>query len=130
MKLKQILVNLAIIVFFLAVAVFCYSEGKARNMLIENQSFSYEGKTYDAFEAIEVTVDGKEPPLFLLEGDRGSVNLIGKSHVVVVEVLDENDKVIKTYRVPFKSGELKGKIINVVPLVMEKLPGWSSELKQ
>lgn len=119
-----------LIVFFAALAAYSYNEGKARIILIDNIAFSSEGKNYEAFAAIQVIVDGKEPSLFLLEGDRGAANLIGKAHVLAVEELDENDRVIKTYRVSFKSSELKGNVINVVPLVRGKLPGWSYALEQ
>lgn len=125
MKPRQIVVDLLIVVFLAGVAVYCYNIGKAYDLFVDNASFTHDGVTYDAFEAIQVRVDDMETPLFLLEGDRGAATVNGRSHVVIVEELDENDNVSKTHRIPFKSSELKGRVINVVPLVHGKLPGWS-----
>lgn len=128
MKPRQILVNLLIIVAMTALALFCYSNGKASVIFVENIPFDHEGVTYEAFDAIQVTADGSDSPLFLLEGDRGTIVIVGRSHVLVIEELDDNDNVTETHRVNFKSSDLKGPVINVVPLVHGKLPGWSYPL--
>ncbi len=128
MKQRQILVNLLIIVAMVALAMFCYANGKANIVFVENLPFDHEGATYEALEAIQVTADDSGSPLFLLAGDRGAVTLIGTSHVLVIEELDDNDNVIGTHKVNFKSSDLKGPVINVVPLIHGKFPGWSYPL--
>ena len=128
MKQRQILVNLLLIIAMVALAMFCYTNGKANIVFIENIPFDHEGVTYEAMEAIQVTVDGSDSPLFLLAGDRGQVALVGRAHVLMIEELDEEDNITGTHTINFKSRELKGNVVNVVPLIHDKLPGWSYPL--
>lgn len=125
MKLKQIMVNFLIVAAMTALAFFCYANGKANIIFVENSPFDHEGVTYEAFEAVQVTADGSESPLFLLAGDRGTVTLIGTSHALLIEELDENDNITAKHSINFKNRELKGNIVNIVPLVNGKFPGWS-----
>ena len=128
MKTKQILVNILIVAAMTVLAFFCYTTGKANIIFVENIPFEHEGATYDAFEAIQVTADGTGSPLFLLAGDRGRIALVGKSHVLVIEELDENDNITGTHSINFKNSEMKGNVVNVVPMIHGKFPGWSYPL--
>lgn len=128
MKPRQILVNLLIVAAMTALAFFCYTTGKAKIIFIENAPFDHEGTTYEAYEAIQVTTDDTGSPLFLLPGDRGKASLVGQAHVLVIEELDENDNITGTHSVSFKNHELKGNVVNVVPLINGKFPGWSYPL--
>jgi hypothetical protein len=128
MKQRQILVNLLVIVAMVALAMFCYTNGKANIVFIENMPFDHEGVTYEPFEAIQVTADGTGSPLFLLAGDRGEATLVGRAHILIIEELDENDNIIGTHTINFKSRDLKGNVVNVVPLIHGKFPGWSYPL--
>ncbi len=128
MKQRQILVNLLIFVAMVALAIFCYTNGKANIVFVENIPFNHEGVTYEAFEAIQVSVDDTAPPLFLLAGDRGTVAMAGRNHVLVIEELDENDNITGTHSISFKNREMKGNVVNVVPLIHGKFPGWSYQL--
>ncbi|PIE54571.1 MAG: hypothetical protein CSA35_05195 [Dethiosulfovibrio peptidovorans] len=129
MRSRQIFVDVLIVACLVGVAVFCYNQGKAYDVLIDNRKFVHEGQAYPAFEAVEVFVDDEDgEPMYLVDGDRGAITIAGQTHVIVVKELDKNDQVTKTYRVTFKNKELKGRVINVVPLVRDKLPGWSYTL--
>ena len=128
MKPRQILVNLAIITLMAVVAFISYMNGKTSMIYVENLPFETESVTYPAFEAATVGMEGGSPPLFLEEGDRDVLTIVGRSHVLLIEELDSNDNVVNTYRVTFKNSELKGKVVNIVPLSHGKLPGWSYPL--
>jgi hypothetical protein len=128
MKTKQILVNIAIIAVLTAVAFFCYTKGKASIIYVENLPFEFEGKLYPAFEAVDVGTGHSSTSIYLMEGDRDVLSIVGKSHVLVIEEFDENDNIVQTYRIKFKSSELKGQVINIVPLANGKIPGWSYPL--
>ncbi len=130
MKARQILVNIIIVVALVALAKFCYDEGKAHDLLIDNVAYSRDGVDYEAFEAVNVRVDEIGEPLYLVDGDRGVVTVPGRKHVIVVEELDDNDKAFKTHKVSFTNKELEGQVINIVPLVRDKLPGWSYPAKK
>lgn len=129
MKPRQIVVNILLLAAFAGLGVYCYNEGKAYDILIDNAAFTHEGTTYEAYEAILVTVDGEGEPLYLVEGDRGAATIAGKKHVLLVEELDIDDNVVKSHKLSFKNKELKGNVVNVVPLANGKLPGWSYPLK-
>lgn len=128
MRPRQILVNVLIVAAMTVLAFFCYANGKANIIFVENIPFDNDGVTYEAFEAIQITADGTGSPLFLLAGDRGAVTLVGRTHVLVIDELDENDNIIGTHRMNFKNREMKGNIVNVVPLIHGKFPGWSYPL--
>ncbi|HOC81961.1 MAG: hypothetical protein BWY01_01704 [Synergistetes bacterium ADurb.Bin155] len=128
MKPRQILVNLAIITLMAVVAFISYMNGKTSMIYVENLPFETEAATYPAFEAATVGMEGGPPPIFLEEGDRDVLTVVGRSHVLLIEELDSNDNVVNTYRVDFKNSELKGKVVNIVPLAHGKLPGWSYPL--
>ncbi len=126
MKPRQILVDILIVACLIGMAMFCYNRGKAYDILIDNREFVHDGQTYPAFGAVEVFVDAEDgEPLYLVDGDRGASTIAGQTHTLIVKELDENDQVTQTYEVKFKNEELKGRVINVVPLVRDKLTGWS-----
>ena len=110
------------------VAFISYMNGKTSMIYVENLPFETATVAYPAFEAATVGVEGGYPPLFLEEGDRDVLTIVGRSHVLLIEELDSNDNVVNTYRVTFKNSELKGKVVNIVPLSHGKLPGWSYPL--
>lgn len=124
MKIKQIVVDIVLILALVGLAVFCYNEGKAYDILVSNGTFSHENKVYEPIEAINVTIDDASEPLFLVNGDMGVMTIVGKIHTVLVEELDDDDNVIKTYNAKFAQKDLEGNVINITALINE-LPGWS-----
>ncbi|NCC95210.1 MAG: transmembrane BAX inhibitor motif protein-containing protein 1 [Synergistales bacterium] len=130
MRPRQIFVNVVIVLALVAIGIFCYNEGKANDLFLDNVPYDHDGKVLQPFEAVLVSVDGVGEPLFLVEGDRGVVTVPGRKHVIVVEELDDEDKVIKTHKVSFSNKELKGRVISLVPLLQDKLPGWSYPVKK
>lgn len=130
MRPRQIFVNVVIVLALVAIGIYCYNEGKASDLFIDNVPYDHDGEMLQPFEAVQVSVDGVGEPLFLVEGDRGAVTVPGRKHVIVVEELDDDDKVLKTHRVSFSNKELKGRVISLVPLLQDKLPGWSYPVKK
>lgn len=130
MKPRQIVVNVAIVALLIALSIFCYNEGKALDLFIDNVAYDHEGTVLEPFEAVEVTVDDIKEPIFLVEGDRGVVTVPGRRHTILVEELDEEDRVVNTYKASFSIKELEGRVINIVPLLKNKLPGWSYPVKR
>lgn len=118
---KRVLVNLCIVLVLAVIGYFCYITGKAYNVIVENVQFVSEGKTYVPLEAVQVTVDKQPEPVYLLDGDRLVSTVVGLSHTLKIEILDDEDKTTETISVPFEVKDLIGpqRILNV-PYFYEK----------
>ena len=93
--LKHILVNCVIVALLIALGVWCYTQGKTYKISLGNYAYTGEdGQEYPALEAVEVIIDDKEP-VFLLEDDSGTGEATGRSHTMVIELLDEKDNPIE-----------------------------------
>ena len=112
--MKRILVNIVIVLCFAGLAYFCYDEGKSYNLILENLSYTVDGVEHPGIEAMQVTIDDSGDPIYMLEGDQMPGVAAGKKHNLKIEILDEDDKVIETRKIPFHILDLKGKFsINV-----------------
>lgn len=112
--MKRIIVNIVIVLCFAALAYYCYDAGKAYNVLLENVAYSVDGVEHPGIEALQVTIDGRGEPIFMLEGDRMMGVTSGKKHTLKIEILDEEDKVVETRLVPFNMSDLgDGAAVNV-----------------
>lgn len=111
---RRILVNIGIVLVLAGIAAVCFVTGKSYNVIAENVPYTEAGITYEPLEAVEISIDGGAP-LYLLDGDRLVGTAIGSTHILIIHVLDENDKPTATHSVPFVMTDLKGspRILNV-----------------
>ena len=95
MKMKRILVNLAIIFVFAALGWFCYDHGKAYDFIVENVACQDDGQTVGAMEAVQISIDAREGKI-LYADDRDQAVAIGSgAHRARIDVLDMDDKPIE-----------------------------------
>lgn len=115
MNQRRILVNACIILVLVVIGYICFSTGRAYNVIVENVPVTVEDVTYEALPAVQVFIDQAEAPTYLLDGDRMVSSAMGTTHVLTIEILDEEDKPTETVKVPFTMKELQGtpRIINV-----------------
>ena len=92
---RRILVDCLIVVIFAAVGWFCYDAGKSYNIILENVAFTVDGIEYPGIEAMQVTIDGRGEPIYMLEDDRMVGMASGKRHTLMIEILDEDDRPIE-----------------------------------
>lgn len=92
--MKRFLVNSAIVAILALIGWYCFVNGKAYSVILENMPCSVEGKAIPALEAVNVILDGKAPAVYLLEGDRVVCTVIGKKHEMRIDILDMNDVAI------------------------------------
>ncbi len=91
MKTRRILINLAIVVVFAAIGWFCYDNGKAYDLILDNMPYSVGGVEIDALEAVQVKIDGGEEKVFYAD-DRDQAVAIGSSeHTIRIDMLDLDD---------------------------------------
>ncbi len=119
---KQILVNAGIVLVLAVIAYGCYITGKAYDVVVENLPYTVNGEQKPGIEALQASIDGQEP-LYLLEGDRLVGTAVGLSHVMVIEILDLDDKPIPdlTRTVNFTIEELGEKMEINVPMFYERV---------
>ena len=95
MKMKRVLVNLAIIFVVAALGWYCYDHGKAYDFIVENVACQDEGQTVGAMEAVQISIDSGEGKI-LYADDRDQAVAIGSgTHRARIDVLDMNDKPIE-----------------------------------
>lgn len=103
---RRIIVNTVLGALIVLLAVYCYNAGKAYTFLLENLPYELNGEQQPAFEALQVSLDQDREPVFMLEDDRINVTGVGKTHVLRIELLDEEDKVVETKEIPFSTMDL------------------------
>jgi hypothetical protein len=81
--------------------VYLYTSGKQHQMFVDNMAAEIDGKTYAPETSVRVAFDGGEP-LELASGDRDVTQVVGPSHSVKVEVLNESGDVVKTLEGEFR----------------------------
>lgn len=115
MTQRQILVNAGIVALLVIIGYICFVTGRAYNVIVENVPVTVESVAYEPLEAVQVYIDQQAEPTYLLDGDRLVSSAMGTTHVLIIEVLNEEDKPIETLTVPFTMSELKGspRIINI-----------------
>ena len=108
--LKHILVNCVLVALLICLGAWCYDQGKTYKVLLGNYAFTGDdGQEYPALEAVEVSIDGRDP-VFLLEDDSGTGDATGRKHTMVIALLDENDEPMESRTVQFSIAELGKKL--------------------
>lgn len=119
MSRKQLLVDIVLVFLLIVTGWLCYRGGKSYDILLENLPFELNAKKHPALEAAYAYVDnGKQ--IFMLDGDRTMASGLGMKHVLKLELLDAEDKVIETREISFNIDDLvDGRSLNVAKAYME-----------
>ncbi len=115
--IKHVLVNCVLVVLLILLGVWCYTQGKTYKLSLGNYAFTgQDGQEYPALEAVEVSIDGRDP-VFLLEDDSGTGDATGRRHTMIIELLDENDNTIESRTIQFSIADLDDDLdVNVAEL--------------
>ena len=104
--IKHVLVNVALVALLVLLGVWCYTQGKTYKLALDNSAFTgKDGLEYPALEAAEVIIDRAEP-IYMMEDDSSSGKAVGKKHVMIIDKLDEDDKVLESRTIRFSISEL------------------------
>lgn len=104
--MKRLIVRLALLLLLAGIGFWCFVSGKAYDIVLENIPLEADGQTYPALEAVNAYMDKNPEPILLLDGDRMVATAVGSHHVLRIDVLDEDDKVLETQLYPFTIREL------------------------
>lgn len=120
---KQIVVNLGLVLLFTLLSVFLYHSGKGYDLLLDNQTVTLEGTIYEAEGTVRVYVDDQEP-LELWIDDRDVSSVMGKQHVIKIELLDESEeKVLSSMEKKFIIDPKKGTLFSI-PALLNGAENW------
>jgi len=93
--------RVGLLVVLVLFGMYLYISGKQHQMLVDNMPIELEGKAYAPELLVRAAFDGEEP-LELASGDRDVTKVVGPSHTVKIEVLNESGDVVKTLEGDFK----------------------------
>ena len=95
MNIKRISINIGLVICLIGVVAWCVLTGKAYDIVLENTPTTIAGTECPALEAVHIVIDQQDPVL-MLEGDRIVSTAIGIKHIIRIDILDENDKVLES----------------------------------
>ena len=107
--MRRLIIRIVLCLLLAAVGYWCFLTGKAYDIVLENVALEADGKTFPAMEAVNAYVDKDPAPILLLDGDHMVATAVGLHHVLRIDVLDEDDKVLETRIWPFTINELGAK---------------------
>lgn len=105
MSTRQIFVNIGLVIVLIVLGTLFYQGGKSYDILLENLPYQVDGEEQPGLEAIYAYIDGGKQ-IFMLEGDQTMASGAGKSHVLKIELLDEEDNVMETKEIAFSMSDL------------------------
>src|SRR6056297_306808 len=126
--MKGLIIKSVLIIGIIVLAVFLYVIGKEHVVFVENNTFTIDGKVYEPYDLVRVTLDGGEPveikkPRGRSLG-RAKVSTTGLNHKVLVEILDDDDNVIESKETKFKVKNHVEELLLNVPALMHDADGW------
>ncbi|MDD2206438.1 MAG: DUF6672 family protein [Aminobacterium sp.] len=114
--MRRSAVNVGIIIFFVIISVFLYNAGKGYNLLVDNKAITIDGQELQPYAWVNVDVSTSKKPVLLKAGGRDVVFVIGKSHQIHVEIMDEQKNVIKKIEKKFKLTRQSGDLLSIPAL--------------
>jgi hypothetical protein len=90
-----------LLVVLVLLGVYLFTSGRQHQMFVDNKTVELEGKAYEPAALVRVGFNGGEP-LELASGDRDVTQVVGPSHTVKIEVLNESGDVVQTLDGDFK----------------------------
>jgi len=126
---RQYVIDALIVLALVAFSVFLYQSGKGYTLIFDNRSITLGEKSYEAPEYIQVTLDGKGRPLGIMGGDRDIMTVMGKKHVLKVDVLsDDEETVMATVERPFVVRYDGGNLLNI-PAFLSGDAEWNQRIE-
>ncbi|NLB83168.1 MAG: hypothetical protein GX791_02865 [Synergistaceae bacterium] len=127
---KHLLIDAALVLFFIALSMFLYSSGKGYALIFENRDITIGGSTYQSPGYIRITMDKKGRPLEIMEKDRDIMTVKGKKHIMEVEVLDEDEEtVLSTVERPIVIRYDRGNLLSI-PAFLAENPEWNLQIDE
>ena len=118
-------VALALVAF----SIFLYHSGKGYTLIFDNRNITLGEKSYKAPEYVQVTLDGKGRPLEIMGGDRDIMTVMGKKHVLKVDILsDDEETVMATIERPFTVRYDGGNLLNI-PAFLSGDADWNQRIE-
>ena len=103
MKARRLVVRAAALSLFVALGAFLFVNGKGHDILLDNKTVTAGDQTYEAFASALISLDGKKA-VEIQRRERLPEVLVGKNHVIRVEVMNRGGKVIQTREEKFSLG--------------------------
>ena len=126
---RQYVIDALIVLALVAFSVFLYQSGKGYTLIFDNRNITLGEKSYEAPEYIQVTLDGKGRPLEIMGGDRDIMTVMGKKHVLKVEILsDDEETVMATVERPFVVRYDGGNLLNI-PAFLSGDAEWNQRIE-
>ncbi|ADE56504.1 MULTISPECIES: DUF6672 family protein [Aminobacterium] len=121
--MRRMTVNVGLIIFFVIFSIFLYNAGKGYNLLIDNKAITMDGKDLAPYPWVRVNISTARKPVFLKAGGRDVLFVVGKSHTIHVEIMDEKKNVVKEIEKKFKLTRQSGDFLSI-PALGEDMPQW------
>ena len=91
---RQYVIDALILAALVAFSIFLYHSGKGYTLIFDNRNITLGEKSYKAPEYVQVTLDGKGRPLEIMGGDRDIMTVMGKKHVLKVDILSDDEETV------------------------------------
>lgn len=127
---KRYIIDILLVLFFIALSMFLYSSGKGYALIFENRDITIGGNSYKTPGYIRITIDNKGRPLEIMEKDRDIMTVKGKKHIMKVEVLDEDEEtVLSTVEREVSFRYDRGNLLSI-PAFLAEHPEWNQQIEQ
>ena len=127
---KRYIIDILLVLFFIALSMFLYSSGKGYALIFENRDITIGGNSYKTPGYIRITIDNKGRPLEIMEKDRDIMTVKGKKHLMKVEVLDEDEEtVLSTAERQISVRYDRGNLLSI-PAFLAGDPEWNQQIEQ
>ena len=126
---RQYVIDALILAALVAFSIFLYHSGKGYTLIFDNRNITLGEKSYKAPEYVQVTLDGKGRPLEIMGGDRDIMTVMGKKHVLKVNILsDDEETVMATVERPFVVRYYGGNLLNI-PAFLSGDAEWNQRIE-
>ena len=126
---RQYVIDALILAALVAFSIFLYHSGKGYTLIFDNRNITLGEKSYKAPEYVQVTLDGKGRPLEIMGGDRDIMTVMGKKHVLKVDILsDDEETVMATVERPFSVRYDGGNLLNI-PAFLSGDAEWNQRIE-
>ncbi len=125
---KRLLIDAALVLFFVALSMYLYSSGKGYALIFENRDITLGGRTYTSPGYIRITMDKKGRPLEIMEKDRDIMTIKGKKHLLKVEVLAEDEETVLSTTERKISIRYDGGNLLSIPAFLAEDPEWNQQI--
>jgi hypothetical protein len=92
---RQYVIDALIVLALVAFSVFLYQSGKGYTLIFDNRDITIGDTSYPALPYIRVSLGGVSGrPLEIMGGDRDMMTVMGRKHVLKVEILSDDEETV------------------------------------